>query len=173
MLFHFIWLQEGTHRNPTTITWTFHTDCVVTNLWVARPGWLVSHSQKSEGTRDIKQILYVDMCLIVMVNNTNTFLHHQHPSEADVKITAEGMELVLQLQRNEWVTAHSHTFCTSLWGSTIITVYKYMSWGRIRPEKLSMCCWSVYIVQPSHWTIGDWHLILLLSDTGSQAYGVT
>lgn len=35
------------------------------------------------------------------VNNATIVLHHQHPSEVDIKITAEGMDLVLQLQRNE------------------------------------------------------------------------
>ncbi|XP_060782991.1 disintegrin and metalloproteinase domain-containing protein 19 [Neoarius graeffei] len=34
--------------------------------------------------------------------------HTKHPSEADIKITAEGMELVLQLQRNEELLATNY-----------------------------------------------------------------
>ncbi|XP_053487076.1 disintegrin and metalloproteinase domain-containing protein 19 [Ictalurus furcatus] len=36
------------------------------------------------------------------------YTHTKHPSEADVKITAEGMELVLQLQRNEELLATNY-----------------------------------------------------------------
>ncbi|KAF4091197.1 hypothetical protein AMELA_G00034330 [Ameiurus melas] len=36
------------------------------------------------------------------------YTHTKHPSEADVKITAEGMELVLQLQKNEELLATNY-----------------------------------------------------------------
>lgn len=104
------------------------------HLHIVRPGWLVSYSHKNEVTNNIKQILYVEVFCIVMANNTKTLFHHQYPSEADVKITAEGMELVLQLQRNEWVTALCVCFH---WFESLFTSF-CLSWALLNaPATLS------------------------------------